>query len=138
MRILGVANRNSAECNTIAKGPWYMLADPQSVTVNAVAQSLPAISREDLSSVYRTADGVYTLSIANTEGKRNRRVVRLNHRKIAADPLTADNVEYTFSTYLVIDSPPVGYTITEMKDMILGLTGWLTSTNVTKVLGGES
>ncbi len=115
-----------------------MLADPQSVTVNAVAQSLAAISREDLASTYRTADGVYTFSIANTEGKRNRRVVRLNHRKIAADPLTADNVEYTFSTYLVIDGPPVGYTITEMKDMILGLTGWLTSANVTKVLGGES
>lgn len=115
-----------------------MFADPQSVTVNAVAQSLPAIRREDLASAYRKDDGTYGLEISHQEGKRNRRVVRLNQSKIAADPLTAANVEYSMSAYLVIDVPPVGYTNTEMKDIVLGLTGWLTSANVLKVLGGES
>ncbi|DAD50993.1 coat protein [ssRNA phage SRR6960509_16] len=115
-----------------------MFADPQSVTVNAVAQSLPAIKREDFSSSYRKDDGSYSLIISHAEGKRNRRVVRLEHRKIAADPLTADNVEYSTSVYLVMDAPPVGYTNTELKDIALGLTAWLSSTNVLKVLGGES
>lgn len=115
-----------------------MFPDPQSVTVNAVAQSLPAISRKDLASTYRKDDGSYELIISHQEGNRNRRVVRINHRKIAADPLTADNTEYTSSFYLVIDVPPVGYTLTEMKDIVLGLTGWLTSANVLKVLGGEN
>lgn len=115
-----------------------MFADPQSVTVNSVAQSLPAIRRDDFASSYRKDDASYTLKISHAEGARNRRVVRLEHRKIAADPLTADNTEYSMSTYLVIDAPPVGYTNTELKDIVLGLTGWLSSANVLKVLGGES
>ncbi len=115
-----------------------MLADPQSVTVNAVAQSLPAIRREDLASSYRKDDGTYTLTISHQEKQRNRRVVRIDHRKIAADPLTAENTEYTSAYYLVMDVPPVGYTNTEMKDIALGLTAWLTSANILKVLGGES
>lgn len=115
-----------------------MLTDPQSVTVNAVAQSLPAISREELASLYRKDDGSYTLKISHAEGSRNRRVVRLEHTKVATDPLTAQNATVGMSTYLVIDAPPWGYTNTELKDIVLGLTGWLTSANVLKVLGGES
>lgn len=115
-----------------------MFTDPQSVTVNAVAQSLPTIKREEFSSTYRKDDASYTLVVSHAEGKRNRRVVRLENRKIAADPLTSDNVEYSMSTYLVIDAPPVGYTNAELKDIVLGLTAWLSSANVLKVLGGES
>lgn len=115
-----------------------MFADPQSVTVNAVAQSLPAVSREKFSSTYRKDTGEYVLTISHQPGERNRRRVRIDHSKIAADPLTAENVEYTSSYYLVIDAPAVGYTNTEMKDIVLGLTGWLTSANVLKVLGQES
>lgn len=115
-----------------------MFADPQSVTVNAVAQSLPRIKVVGMTSLYRKDDGSYELEIGHDEKNRNRRVARINHRKIAADPLTADNTEYTMSTYLVIDTPTVGYTNTELKDIVLGLTGWLTSANVLKVLGGEN
>jgi hypothetical protein len=115
-----------------------MFADPQSVTVNAVAQSLPAISRDAKTSTYRKDDGSYELIISHDEKNRNRRVVRINHKKIAADPFTADNVQYTSSFYLVMDVPVNGCTATEMKDIVLGLTGWLTSANVLKVLGGES
>jgi len=116
-----------------------MFADPQSVTVNAVAKSLPAISRDDNSSVYRMDTGDYELVIARTFGKRNRFSVRLNAKKIAADPLaSANNVEYKESVYLVIDMPPVGYTNTEAKDLALALTAWATSANLLKVIGGET
>ena len=117
-----------------------MFADPQSVTVNAVAKSLPAISRDENQSVYRQANGDYELVIARTfGGKRNRFNVRLNAKKIAADPLSsANNLEYRMSTYLVVDAPPVGYTNGELKDIVLGLADWLTSANVLAVLGGET
>lgn len=116
-----------------------MFADPQTVTVNAVAQTLAALTAGDnMSRSYRKDDGSYELVISHAEKTRNRRVVRLNHRKIAADPLTADNTEFSASYYLVIDAPRLGYTNTEMKDHILGLVGWLTSANTLKVLGGES
>lgn len=114
-------------------------ADPQSITVNAVAQSLPTISRERLLSQYRKDDGTYNLKIQHQEGKRNRRTVRLDFQKVAANPFEpALNEKFTGSVYLVVDAPPTGYTNTEIKDITLGLTGWLSSANVLKVLGGES
>jgi hypothetical protein len=110
------------------------------VTVNAVAQTLAAISREPMKSQYREDIAEYELVISHQENaKRNRRVVRLNRTTTSPDPfIPAQNVENTVSYYLVIDAPIAGFTNTEMKDDVLGLTGWLTSANVLKVLGGES
>jgi hypothetical protein len=117
-----------------------LFADPQTVTVNAVAQTLAAISREPMASKYREDVGEYELVISHQENaKRNRRVVRLNRRKVTADPfIPAQNVEVSHSVYLVIDAPIAGFTAAELEDDVLGLGAWLTSTNVAKVLGGES
>jgi hypothetical protein len=61
---------------------------------------------------------------------------------VAADPLaTGYNKEYSMSTYLVIDHPPVGFTNTELKYVVDALAAFLTASsgaNVTKILGGES
>lgn len=117
-----------------------MFADPQTVTVNAVGQTLAAVSRDALSSTYRKDTGEYELVISSQEGaKRNRRTVRLNRTLVTADPfIPAQNVTVTHSIYLVIDAPLAGYTNTQLKDDCLGLTGFLTSANILKVLGGES
>lgn len=115
-----------------------MFTDPQSVTVNAVAQSMPAIKRAPLSSTYRKDDGTYQLTISHQEGRRNRHTVRLDLKKIAADPLTAENTEYTCSVYYVVDAPPVGFTNTELKDLAVGLFTWSSSSNILKILGYES
>jgi len=119
-----------------------MLADPQSVTINAVANSLPAVARGTNSSNYAKDDGNVKLSIAHTYGKRTRRSVRLDYRKIAADPLiSAQNIEYSMSAYLVIDVPKTGFTVVEAKYIVDALTGYLTASSgakVTNVLGGES
>jgi hypothetical protein len=113
------------------------------VTVNAVAQTLAAISREPMKSLYREDVGEYELVISHQEtDKRNRRVVRLNRKAISADPfIPAQNVENSVSYYLVIDAPIAGFTATQMKDDVVGLCTWLTATSAaatTKVLGGES
>lgn len=117
-------------------------SDPQSVTINAVATSLPRVSSGIGASDYQSADGNVKMSISNRYGKRNRRSIRLNHRKVAADPLsTGYNKEYSMSTFLVVDSPDVGYTPTEVKQIVDALTGFLTASsgaNVTKLLGGEN
>nr|UJQ85668.1 MAG: hypothetical protein 2 [Leviviridae sp.] len=119
-----------------------MLADPQSVTINAVAQSLPTIARGVNSSVYQKDDGTVKLSISHNYGKRTRRTVRLDFSKIAADPLvSAQNIKYSMSTYLVIDTPVTGFTVAEAKQIVDALTAYLTASTgakVTNVLGGES
>jgi hypothetical protein len=117
-----------------------LFADPQTVTVNAVAQTLAAVSREKGKSVYREDIGEYELVISHNETpRRNRRTVRLNRVKTTTDPfIPAQNVEVSHSVYLVIDTPIAGFSASEMDDDIAGLTAWLTSANVLKVLGGES
>lgn len=116
--------------------------DPQSITINAVANSLPRVSVGQNQSTYKSADGSVQLVITHTYGKRVRRTVRLDHSKIAADPLQpGTNRPYSMSSYLVIDTPATGYTSAEIKQIVDGLTAYLTAStgaNVTKVLGGES
>jgi hypothetical protein len=119
-----------------------MLADPQSVTINSVATSLPAIGRGVDTSSYQKDDGTTKLTISHNYAKRTRRTVRLDFSKIAADPLiSAQNIKYSMSAYLVIDTPVTGFTNTEAKYIVDALTAYLTASSgakVTAVLGGES
>lgn len=119
-----------------------MLADPQSVTINSVAQNLPAIARGVNNSAYQKDDGTVKLSIAHQYGKRTRRTARLDFSKIAADPLiSAQNIKYSMSAYLVVDVPVTGFTVAEAKQIVDALTAYLTASSgakVTSILGGES
>jgi len=118
-----------------------MFSDPQTVTINAVAQTLPRTGSGPSSGTFTKDDGTVKLSVSHAYGKRNRRQIRVDHRKVAADPLsTGFNKEYSMSAYLVIDVPTVGYTIAEQKQIVDGLTAYLTASTgarATQLLGGE-
>jgi len=116
-----------------------MLTDPQSVTINAVATSLPRTNQGPTQNTYTSADGKTTmLTKQNISAKRFRREVRLSQSKIAADPISAVNAEAGFSVYLVVDEPRNGvFTDVEIGYVIDALKTWLSSANYNKVLGGE-
>nr|UJQ85270.1 MAG: hypothetical protein 2 [Leviviridae sp.] len=116
-----------------------MLADPQSVTINAVATSLPRTNQGPSQNVYTSADGKTVMTTKqNVTSARFRREVRLAQTKIAADPISAVNKESGFSVYLVIDEPRSGvFSDTEIGYVIDALKAWATSANYNKVLGGE-
>lgn len=118
------------------------LADPISVTVNAVAQSLargPAKAGVS-ASTYSKDDGSYIMTIGQSLGaKRNQFRARLDHTKLSSDPfVTANNVRVSSSVYLIMDMPVLGYTTVEVKDMALGLTGFLNSATLLRILGRET
>jgi hypothetical protein len=117
-------------------------ADPQTVTINAVAQTLPRVSSGENKGSFRKDDTTVELLISHAYGRRNRRSIRLNHNKIAVDPLIPTNsVPYSMSVTLVVDTPTVGYTVAEAKQVGDALVAYLTASsgaNLTKVLGGES
>lgn len=120
-----------------------MFADPTSITINAVAESFAAISRSDQKSLYRTADGEFTLTISrskngNGSNPRRRYLVRIDQQKIAADPVSSDNAEVTMSCYVVMDVPEWGYTAAQADDVLQGLQSFLTTANSAKVLGDET
>lgn len=118
------------------------LTDPQSVTINAVAQSMPRTSVGSNTSTYTQDDQTNQLIVSHQYGKRVRRSIRLNDSKIAANPFdTTRNEQISMSVYLVIDVPPQGYTIVEQQDVVDGLVAYLAASSgaiVTQVLGGEN
>jgi hypothetical protein len=117
-----------------------MFSDPQSVSVDGVANSLPRVGIGASSAVYSTADGALRYTISHQNGKRNRRTVRLDFRKVAADPfLEGTNREYSMSAYLVIDHPTVGFTTSEVEKNTKALVDELNEAGLlTRVIGGES
>lgn len=115
--------------------------DPQSVTLSGSAVSLPRTSSGVNSGAFTAADGTAGLVVSHAYGKRTRRTIRLNHQKIAADPLTSANTQYSMSAYLVVDTPNVGYSVAEAKAIVDGLVAYLsasTGAKVSQLLGGEN
>lgn len=116
-----------------------MFTDPITVTVNAVAQVMPRVSNSGQKSVYQKADTTFSTTISHTPNKdRVRSMFRVDQRAIVPDPLTAVNDWETLGIYLVIDRPIIGFTSTQVNDLVAGMKTWLDSTNVGKLYGQES
>jgi hypothetical protein len=118
-------------------------SDPQSV-VHAVAGtvSLPRVSTGQTSGVFSNPSGSLKLSVSHAYNKRTRRVIRLDLQKLEPDPLFPDtNVPRQAAVMLIVDAPPIGFTVTELEDLTEALTAYLAASSgaaVTKLLGGES
>jgi len=116
-----------------------MFSDPQSITVNSVAQSLAKILAAGTSAVYQKADETFKLSVSHTKTKgRIRSMVRIDQRAIVPDPLTSANDYETLATYIVIDRPEVGFTANDVNYLVTALKSWLDSTAIGKLYGQES
>lgn len=117
-------------------------ADPQSITINAIANTLPRTGTGISSGTFTKDDGNVKVTVSHQYGKRNRRTVRLDFQKVAADPfLTGVNNSYSYSAYLVVDGPKTGFTNAEIKQGVDGLLAYLSASSgakVTQLLGGES
>lgn len=116
-----------------------MFSDPQSITVNAVAKSMPRVSTGQNESIYATPDEAFRMRISHQKvNNRRRHLVRVDQTAVAADPLTAENSYQELGVYLVVDEPFVGFDDTTVGYLVAALTAWLTAGNVAKVLGSET
>jgi hypothetical protein len=117
-------------------------SDPQTVTINAIDNTLPRTGSGMDSGVFSKDDGSVVLSVRHRYGRRTRRELRLQHSKVAPDPLiSAQNIKHSLTIYFAIDTPVTGYTVTEAKQIGDALVAYLTASsgaNLTKLLGGES
>lgn len=91
------------------------LPDPiPTITTAAVAYDFARIGMDSTSSVYSTASGNDRMLISRSEKARKRLTIRLDRRKVAANPFDASlNQEYSHSTYIVWDIPKLGVTAAE-------------------------
>lgn len=117
-------------------------ADPQTITIDGVTTSLPRVSVGNRSSDYQSADGNITLRASSAIGNRIRRVLRVDHSKVSADPYLPDvNVKRSMSCYLVFDVPPTGYSNAELLEIYQGFIAQAQASSdaiIVKLLGGES
>lgn len=116
------------------------LADPQSITIDGTAFSLPRLPGEKGRQPYTSADGTTSLVVLQSNGKRKRTAVRVERVKVAADPLTSINSYQDAAVYVMFDRPNVGFSNDELVKIFTGLVSAMTaSTNALtlKVLGGE-
>lgn len=117
-----------------------MYADPQTVTVNAVAQTLPrqGSASPDREGVFSTADGTFVFTVRqNKTANRFRREVRLTQKKVAPDPISAVNKEVSTSVMIVVDEPRWGFSDTELGYLTAAIIAWFSNANRDKLLGGE-
>jgi len=114
-------------------------ADPQTIVVATVDKVCNRIKSVGPRSTYKTSDEEYTFTISHQESKgRTRRMVRLDRKLIAADPLTAVNEYKTAGVYIVVDEPDFGFIDATLDHQIDALVLWLTPENIGKLLGSES
>lgn len=130
-----------------------MFSDPINVvtalvgppTPDGAGLDLPATSRAPDSSTYFFDDGgspatQYTMFLSRQYKKRNRFSAKLTVNSIVPDVLVGGNsVPVSMSAYLVIDTPTVGFTKSEIEAYTLDLLQTLVQpTMVNRIISGET
>lgn len=114
------------------------LADPQTVTIDTTPYTCNRISSDGFKSVYATSDENLRLTVSHQESKnRTRRMVRLDQRVVAADPLSSVNEYKNLGVYLVVDEPEFGFDDTAIDNVAQGLQALCDSTFMAKILGNQ-
>lgn len=118
-----------------------MFSDTLTLTINAVAKTLTRVDGTGGRGVFRNiAEGLrVTLTQSETKAKRTIAGVRIDHEKLAADPLvTGINKPVSSSLRVILDYPILGYTVVEKEDHLEALADWLkVQANRDKLINGE-
>lgn len=119
-----------------------MFADPQSITIDGTNHSLACIKRGQENAEYRNAGRTVRLQVSHQSRKtRTRSMYRVDVDKIAADPITTDNVSLSCGIYLVIDKPAFGFTEADVINQLTGIVNALSASTYAaakKLNAGES
>lgn len=115
-------------------------ADPQSITINSETTTLNRVAFGTNSGRFASTDGTVAISVSHKgTGKSASRLLRLEMKKIAADPLTSENMEAMASAHVVLSVPRAGFSTDEQQQLLTALADYLKSGTVaTKFIGGEA
>lgn len=119
--------------------------DPQSVTINGVATSLPNVDRSIGEGRYKSSDTLVGMSVRHRQLAKSRVLhqVQLTQQILAASPLEpAVNMLNGLSVTISVNVPAPGYiSTTTQKYLVDALLAWCTASSgakITQLLGGES
>jgi hypothetical protein len=116
-----------------------MFTDPQTITINAVAKTMPCVERVGKSALYQLADESFKFRISHQPAKdRVRSMARLDQGLVVENPLTEVNDLETAGIYIVLDRPLQGFTLAQLEYMRAGLFAHVDATFFAKLFGQES
>jgi len=111
------------------------------LTLNAVAKTLTRVDGTGGRGVFRNISEGLRVTLTQSETKARRQItgVRLDHEKLAADPLVSGvSRPVSGSIKLIADYPSLGYTLVEREDHLQAVADWLAiQANRDKLLNGE-
>lgn len=117
-------------------------SDPQSITISGVTISLPRTVQDRTGATYTSEDGLVALSANHAVNRRTRRVLRVDHSKLTADPfIPANNTKVSMSNFIVFDVPPAGYTPAQALAVYTGFKTAFTASSdalIVALLSGQS
>jgi hypothetical protein len=118
------------------------LADPLEMTLYTEVTPLPRVDSGNHSGTYMSSDGNTEVVFSHSKGKRDRGVIRINHKKVVPDLFLADlSNEVSASFSLVFDSPLAGYSGDDLAGLFSGLLEMISADSaaiLAQFLGGES
>jgi len=120
-----------------------MFADPAVVTINAVAKNLVKINQDRYSSEYllRSTTEEFRLNIRNSSYYDKKRGVNIDRHNVEIIDTVFPVAPATLSTvrkvYCVIENQQ-GDTLTDPRNVALGIFAYLTSANIDKLMNSES
>lgn len=115
------------------------LADPQTVTINAVATPLARVGQGMSEGQFKDASGEYSFTVSHSANSRYRHSVQLRWDDIVSNPLVpSQNMAVFASAGFTINAPKNGLSNTEVGYIANALSAWLTPANVAKLITGES
>jgi hypothetical protein len=117
--------------------------DPQAVTVDGTAYSLPRVITGTTVGKFVSADANKELTIdPRGTAKRRRNVARFYSKRLAIDPLGSGlSTQVQSMVSLTIDRPNSGVTDADIEKDLLGFLAWLTANtnaNLKKLVVGEN
>lgn len=118
-----------------------MYADPQSVTVNAVAVSLPRTGSSLSEGTFKSADSTVNMVITHRSTSKGRLQHRVQLRKDVVVPSIynpAQSAPQSYSVAIVIDNPSVGVATIDIAYIARALVAWASNANLDKLLSSES
>ena len=117
--------------------------DPQSITVDGVAASLPRVLTGTTVGKFVSANADKELTIdPRGSAKRRRNVARFFTKRVVVYPLGSGlSTQVQSMVSITIDRPNSGVTDADVEKDLLGLIAWLTAStnaNLKKLVAGEN
>ena len=118
-----------------------MFAEPLTVTIDGVANNLPRVTMEKFRSGWGDPSGDVSATIAHSFNGNEQSMVRVDLKKVTADPLNpGSNIPVQASAWVVVRAPSnqFGFTDAELVNLTKGLRSLITDAFLAQLLRKES